>query len=164
MYKRDPYFRKYCRSYRRRKKRITLLKKVFSCFLSLSLVCASLYIWHSLPVLEAFAAPEKEFTEVEKALLGLVNAGQMAFAEEETAEEPETVPEESGVPTVFLDPGHGGADEGCQREGVQEKTINLAIAKIVKSQLETLGYRVILSREEDIYMAKEDRVKAANDS
>lgn len=80
MYKRDPYFRKYCRSYRRRKKRITLLKKVFSCFLSLSLICASLYIWHSLPVLEAFAAPEKEFTEVEKALLGLVNAGQAAIS------------------------------------------------------------------------------------
>lgn len=164
MYERDPYFRKYCRKNRRRKKRIALLKKIFSGFLSLSLIAASLYLWHSLPVLEAFAAPEKEFTEVEKALLGLASAGQAPFAEETAEEETESGPEEPGVPTVFLDPGHGGADEGCQREGVQEKTINLAIAKIAKSQLEALGYRVILSREEDVYMAKEDRVKEANES
>ena len=56
-----------------------------------------------------------------------------------TAEEAESGPEEPDVPTVFLDPGHGGADEGCEREGVQEKTVNLAIAKIAKSQLEALG-------------------------
>ena len=64
------------REKRRRKKRIALLKKIFSGFLSLSLIAASLYLWHSLPVLETFAAPEKEFTEVEKALLGLASAGQ----------------------------------------------------------------------------------------
>lgn len=68
------------------------------------------------------------------------------------------------IPTVYLDPGHGGADEGCAREGVREKDLNLAIALLVRGQLEEQGYRVIMSRETDVYIAKEARVEDANKS
>ncbi|MDE7199831.1 MAG: N-acetylmuramoyl-L-alanine amidase [Lachnospiraceae bacterium] len=68
------------------------------------------------------------------------------------------------IPTVYLDPGHGGTDEGCAREGVREKDLNLAIALLVRDQLKEQGYQVIMSRETDTYIAKEARVEEANRS
>ncbi len=68
------------------------------------------------------------------------------------------------IPTVYLDPGHGGTDEGCAREGVLEKDLNLAIALLVRDQLDEQGYRVIMSRETDTYITKEARVEEANRS
>lgn len=75
---------------------------------------------------------------------------------------PELLVEEEQVPVVFVDAGHGGEDEGCAREGVQEKTVNLSIAKLVQDKLTDLGYQVIMAREDDTYIAKEERVKLAN--
>lgn len=66
------------------------------------------------------------------------------------------------IPLVFLDAGHGGDDGGCDREGIFEKDINLNIAILVKSGLEDLGYQVVMVRETDTYIAKEDRVTQAN--
>lgn len=68
------------------------------------------------------------------------------------------------IPTVYLDPGHGGTDEGCARAGVREKDLNLAIALLVREQLQGQGYQVIMSRETDTYIAKEARVAEANRS
>lgn len=68
------------------------------------------------------------------------------------------------IPTVYLDPGHGGTDEGCARAGVREKDVNLAIALLVRDQLQEQGYRVIMSRDTDTYIAKEARVAEANRS
>lgn len=68
------------------------------------------------------------------------------------------------IPTIYLDPGHGGTDEGCARAGVREKDLNLAIALLVRDRLKEQGYRVVMSRETDIYIAKEVRVAQANRS
>lgn len=57
------------------------------------------------------------------------------------------------VHTVFLDPGHGGADSGAIRVNAQgevilrEKDVNLAVALKTADLLRARGYRVILSRE-----------------
>ena len=67
-------------------------------------------------------------------------------------------------PVIFIDAGHGGADGGCEGGKVLEKNVNLEIAKVVKERLENRGYKVIMSREDDTYVSKEDRVKAANSS
>ncbi len=66
------------------------------------------------------------------------------------------------TPVVFIDAGHGGNDGGCLEGDIIEKNVNLSIAGIVKDNLERLGYEVVMSRSEDIYVAKEERVKAAN--
>ena len=66
------------------------------------------------------------------------------------------------IPLVFLDAGHGGDDGGCDREGIFEKDINLSIATRVREGLENLGYQVMMSRDTDVYIAKEDRVALAN--
>lgn len=68
------------------------------------------------------------------------------------------------IPTVYLDPGHGGTDEGCARGAVREKDLNLAIALLARDQLKEQGYRVIMSRETDTCIAKETRVEEANRS
>ncbi|MDE7331514.1 MAG: N-acetylmuramoyl-L-alanine amidase [Lachnospiraceae bacterium] len=70
--------------------------------------------------------------------------------------------EKSSIPLIVIDPGHGGEDDGCLGDGVFEKDINLQIALLVKERLEEKGFRVMLPRETDEYLAKEERVELAN--
>lgn len=50
--------------------------------------------------------------------------------------------------TVVVDAGHGGIDGGVVgSSGVKESDINLEMAKILKSMLEDLNYRVVMTRE-----------------
>lgn len=60
----------------------------------------------------------------------------------------------SGI--IVIDPGHGGIDGGTTRNGVVEKEVNLEIAKKLAAFLEQKGYKVILTREEDISLEKAD--------
>lgn len=105
-----------------------------------------------LPV-KAFATvePDTELTEKAEVL-------------DDTVFKQELEEEEPGVPVIVLDPGHGGEDEGCASEGVWEKDVNLAISKLVQGKLLALGYQVIMTREDDTYIAIEDRVKFANEN
>ncbi len=73
-----------------------------------------------------------------------------------------TLIKETGDILVVLDPGHGGEDEGCSSEGVEEKALNLQIALRVQSRLLEMGYQVRLTRETDIVRTLEERVQAAN--
>ena len=51
---------------------------------------------------------------------------------------------------VVLDPGHGGEDGGAVgQDGIVEKDINLKIALKLKDLLESVGYDVVMTREED---------------
>ena len=54
--------------------------------------------------------------------------------------------------TVIVDAGHGGEDPGAVSDysGIKEKDINLEIAYKLKDLLEKGGYKVILTRSEDI--------------
>jgi len=63
----------------------------------------------------------------------------------------------STLGTVIVDAGHGGEDPGkvSAYSGVNEKDINLSIAKLLAQQLENAGYRVIMTREEDKLVYKE---------
>ena len=72
-----------------------------------------------------------------------------------TAKEPEDI-------VIVLDPGHGGEDEGCSRNGVLEKEINLEIARAVETKLKEKGYQVVFTREGDVTRSKEERVDKAN--
>lgn len=52
--------------------------------------------------------------------------------------------------TVVLDAGHGGEDGGAVGvDGIYEKNINLSIALKLRDLLESAGYKVIMTREED---------------
>ncbi len=64
---------------------------------------------------------------------------------------------------VVLDPGHGGVDPGAIGvSGNFEKVLTLAMAKELARQLAATGrYKVILTRDDDRFMALRDRVAFA---
>ncbi len=66
-------------------------------------------------------------------------------------------------PLIALDAGHGGVDPGAiGTSGVYEKEITLAMALELKRQLEKSGrYRVVLTREEDVFIRLRDRIAVA---
>lgn len=66
-------------------------------------------------------------------------------------------------PVIVLDPGHGGVDPGAISAGGQyEKNVVYAFCKVLKSKLEATGqYSVVLTRDEDIFIALDARVEYA---
>lgn len=50
---------------------------------------------------------------------------------------------------VCIDPGHGGAYTGASYGGVAEKTLNLQIARRLKTELERRGVEVFMTRNSD---------------
>lgn len=66
--------------------------------------------------------------------------------------------------TVVLDPGHGGHDTGAVGPtGLMEKDVVLDLALRLRRLLqERLGVRVILTREEDVFVPLQERTAIAN--
>lgn len=67
-------------------------------------------------------------------------------------------------PVVLIDAGHGGIDDGCINGDFSEKDFNLAISLKLKNILISKDYKVVMSRETDIELTKEERVTLANSS
>ena len=66
-------------------------------------------------------------------------------------------------PIVVIDPGHGGTDTGARgASGLVEKDVVLQIAKILRAELERIGYRVVMTRNDDSNPSYEDRGALAN--
>lgn len=66
------------------------------------------------------------------------------------------------IRTIVIDPGHGGKDPGAiSKDGLTEKTVNLAISRYLKQELEKYGFRVILTRSKDIFISLKERVDIA---
>jgi N-acetylmuramoyl-L-alanine amidase len=63
---------------------------------------------------------------------------------------------------VVIDAGHGGHDSGARGADGYEKDINLAAAQALKAKLERSGhYKVVMTRDADVYVPLEDRVRIA---
>lgn len=63
---------------------------------------------------------------------------------------------------VVIDPGHGGKDVGAQGAHGYEKDLNLAAAQALKARLEKTGrYKVVMTRNSDLYVPLETRVRIA---
>lgn len=69
-------------------------------------------------------------------------------------------PNDSSLPLVVIDAGHGGHDPGAisPHGGAREKNITLAIAKKIRDKLAATGrIRVALTRENDKFLVLQDR-------
>ncbi len=67
------------------------------------------------------------------------------------------------VRTVVIDPGHGGRDPGAKGvSGSLEKNVVLDISKRIKSILENVGIKVIMTRHRDEYVTLEERTEMAS--
>ncbi len=73
----------------------------------------------------------------------------------------EEIEEGPKAPKIVIDPGHGGTDEGCSREAILEKEINLSIAVMLKERLMEMGFEVAMTREQDSSVTLEERVQMA---
>ncbi len=69
-----------------------------------------------------------------------------------------------GVKTIVIDPGHGGKDPGAiGLNGLQEKDIVLKVAKKVAAILQKeTAFKVLLTRDRDIFIPLEERTAIAN--
>lgn len=66
---------------------------------------------------------------------------------------------------VMLDPGHGGQDPGAiSKSGRYEKDLTLKMARETRKLLEKAGYKVVMTRDSDVYITLRGRVKKAHDS
>lgn len=70
-----------------------------------------------------------------------------------------------GLVTVVIDPGHGGKDPGAiGRHGVREKEVALDLARLLREELRPRfgRNRILLTREEDVFLTLEGRTAIAN--
>ena len=65
--------------------------------------------------------------------------------------------------TVVIDAGHGGRDSGSLGLfGVHEKYYALKVARMVRDMLQKRGYKVVMTRDRDVFISLDNRVKIAN--
>lgn len=66
------------------------------------------------------------------------------------------------LPTVVIDAGHGGRDEGARGHGLVEKTLTLDLAERVNKRLKTFGFPTVMTRTDDRYVSLPDRAIIGN--
>ena len=64
---------------------------------------------------------------------------------------------------VFIDPGHGGYDDGSSGNGLLEDELNLQIGLKLQKKLEARGIEVKMSRTTDEYLSLGERAEMANE-
>jgi len=64
--------------------------------------------------------------------------------------------------TVVIDPGHGGADLGAADSYVYEKHINLDVARRLERSLKEAGFKTVMTRTKDEFIALSERSAMAN--
>ncbi|HYG26116.1 MAG TPA: N-acetylmuramoyl-L-alanine amidase [Caulobacteraceae bacterium] len=63
---------------------------------------------------------------------------------------------------IVIDAGHGGKDPGARGASSREKDVTLAAARALKARLEKSGrYKVVMTRDSDVFIPLESRVKVA---
>jgi N-acetylmuramoyl-L-alanine amidase len=75
---------------------------------------------------------------------------------------PAATPMHSG-PVIVINPAHGGTDEGARSDnGLLEKNVVLIFARMLRSEFERQGFRVVMTRNDDSNPSYEDRAAVAN--
>jgi N-acetylmuramoyl-L-alanine amidase len=70
--------------------------------------------------------------------------------------------QKDGPLVVVLDPGHGGIDPGAERNGQTEAKLMLGFARQLKDLLLREGlFRVVMTRDEDVFVPLETRISIA---
>jgi N-acetylmuramoyl-L-alanine amidase len=92
-------------------------------------------------------------------VVGLVAAGGITVAAEDI------VPaEKDAIPSIVIDPGHGGHDKGAFGPGgTSEKEVTLTLALMTASALKS-RYEVLVTRTGDYQVEAPDRIVMANNS
>lgn len=67
---------------------------------------------------------------------------------------------------IAIDPGHGGVDPGTVgRSGTYEKLITLSMAREIRDRLQATGrYKVVLTRDRDVFVRLRDRIAVSREA
>jgi N-acetylmuramoyl-L-alanine amidase len=75
---------------------------------------------------------------------------------------PQMIQRKGKVQTVVLDAGHGGFDKGARSAYGREKEYALDLARQLRPLLQAKGFKVIMTRENDVFLPLELRAHIAN--
>ena len=75
---------------------------------------------------------------------------------------PQMIQRQGKVQTVVLDAGHGGFDKGARSAYGSEKEYALDVARQLRPLLQSKGFKVIMTRENDVFLPLELRAHIAN--
>lgn len=103
-----------------------------------------------------------ELTRSERADFQRAAADSVAKAAQSAAAEPAPLAKDAR-PVIMIDPGHGGIDPGANSTGgVFEKDLVLSFAQKLQKALEASGrYKIMMTRDKDVFISLGDRVRAA---
>lgn len=82
--------------------------------------------------------------------------------DDERAVEPAPVSAADVLPTVVIDPGHGGRDDGARNGGLVEKHLTLDVSLRLEKVLQEIGFPTLLTRRDDRYLRLSERVAISN--
>ena len=75
---------------------------------------------------------------------------------------PPAAPVHTG-PVIVINAAHGGTDDGARADnGLVEKNVVLIFARMLRSEFERQGFRVVMTRNDDSNPSYEDRAAVAN--
>jgi len=117
-------------------------------------------------VIDYSAASPAVFAAQKDQILGTLEPGKSRTARKTASAPAAPAPKikpRTRKPLVVIDPGHGGVDPGAVgANNVFEKDVVLALARELKKQLVATGaYRVVMTRESDVFLKLRDRVNVA---
>ena len=75
---------------------------------------------------------------------------------------PQMIQRKGKVQTVVLDAGHGGFDKGARSSYGTEKEYALDVARKLRPLLQAKGFKVVMTREHDVFLPLELRANIAN--
>src|SRR3954469_20245685 len=92
------------------------------------------------------------------AWIAVISAGWLTAATPQEPPAPAVKTYTSAVRVIVIDPGHGGIDAGASTTGALEKDLTLAIARKLRTTLQSrLGATVLLTRDSDVALTNEAR-------
>jgi N-acetylmuramoyl-L-alanine amidase len=115
-------------------------------------------------VIDLVRTTKEEFDQRRDKPVAFQSGGPRSFqTQTETLNPDAAKPEKKTKSVVVLDPGHGGVDPGAiSASGVYEKNVVFAFAQVLKPKLEATGlFKVVMTRDEDIFIPLPDRVERA---
>ncbi|HSP44722.1 MAG TPA: N-acetylmuramoyl-L-alanine amidase, partial [Chthoniobacterales bacterium] len=75
---------------------------------------------------------------------------------------PQMIQRSGKIQTIVLDPGHGGFDKGAPSTFGYEKDYALDVARQLRPLLQAKGFKVIMTREIDVFIPLDVRARIAN--
>ncbi|MFZ1219137.1 MAG: N-acetylmuramoyl-L-alanine amidase, partial [Chthoniobacterales bacterium] len=75
---------------------------------------------------------------------------------------PQLIQRSGKIQTVVLDAGHGGFDKGAGSSFGNEKMYALDVARQLRPLLQARGFKVVMTRENDVFIPLEVRARIAN--